>query len=86
MISVSEGNYRVVQDIKRQNLVIIENAPADAVDTDDIAETNNVLKIVLIFSCVILIIGLGLNLALHQGKKEAIDAREKKIAQKKFEA
>lgn len=70
------GNYRVIQDIKKQNPVILEDVVN--VDHDSVMDTNNVLKIILIFVCVNIIIELGLNYAIMLRKKESIEEKQQK--------
>lgn len=70
------GNYRVVQEIKKQDPYIMEFIPED--DNSSLEDTNNILKIVLIFVCVNLVIELGLNYAIYQRKLQRAEELEEK--------
>ena len=80
------GNYRVIQSIKKQNPVILENKASSVTEDDDsYVQTNNVLKILLIFVAVNILIELGLNYAILKRKEERAAEREQEAIQRQME-
>lgn len=69
------GNYRVVQEIKKQAPVLVDIAN-DTEEVTDYERINNILLIVLIFVVVNLVIMLGLNYAIYQRNEERQKEKE----------
>jgi hypothetical protein len=75
------GNYRVVQPIKKQNPKLM--VPADANDEDDTEYTNKTLLIILLFGVGLVIIFTGINCMIYNNAKEREDQKAKDLEMQK---
>jgi len=71
------GNYRVVQPIKKQNPKLM--VPATADDEEDTEYTNKTLLIILLFGVGLVIIFTGINCMIYNNAKEREDQKAKDL-------